>query len=865
MIKDIRNQELQKFLKLTLVLVLLIVLPVFKIINNNTGAYVYYETLLVGFSLVMLLLGIYSILSNVNVVLAKIVVILLLYNMFFIRLILSFVYDFSGRGFTSEFFAHFSWESFKIGLVDYGIVFTIAIVVLVLFTVYLYNFLSRIQVFNKVKTLSLITVGLFVLFVFKNQAPEWRLFKAYNRYFSISTDSQIDKLTIRASTKETLTALRYDADLPKEKKDIKAKIGDKPKNVIIIYLESFSEVLTENRVYPNLTPNLDQLKKDYISFENNFSSGYVTIEGIANSQCGTLMDMDSGNNSLTTEAGRLPSLPCLGDILNVAGYTQTFFGGADLAFAGKGAFLQEHGYDELRGRAYWTEKAIGQQNQWGLTDSDLFNFSLERIKELDSQPQPFNFTLLTLGTHIPGFSYEGCQPYVDSKIKDTFLDAIHCTDYLLGEFIQQLKDVGVLDNTIIYIQGDHAIFPTHDMKELFGEDSIDKRVLTLIIDKSKAKNSVDQNYPTSTYNLVANILDLLEIDHNVDFIFSHSDFSTNNKHNTPYIMTRYNDYYEGDSLYNINRNIDCLTHKYITLPLDSCDKQKALEAVYQLDSSYNEQILDTQVCILGADFIQNYQNNTIKIKWGNLDASHLFYYQGRLLKTTKEGFYVLKLNERDDVTSQVFYSVDNRNELKKLIRYLSSKKARFVLLNNLLVEAAQPRKNNDLLEQMPKIILENNFIYAQNINSEIVSFSEEKIQLGRVNFFPESCQSGFSINDIDISEKTQKEPFNFCPITKWGPKNTVFLEKFNQQSNGQSAFWVVTDCGTENTVIRFNNIRLDTTVRIPTITALIDDETLINQPGTYTLELYDTLSGATKKIGDFKVMPNKNSRIKSPR
>lgn len=858
----IKGQELKKLFKLAMVLVLLIVLPVFKIIYNNTGAYEYYETLLVGISLVILLIGIYSILSKVSVVLSKTVVILFLYNMFFIRLILSFVYDFSGRGFTSEFFAHFSWESFKIGLVDYGTVFTIAIVVLAILTVFLYNSLSRIQVFNNFKNLSLITIGLFVLFVFKNQAPEWRLFKAYNRYFSISSDSQNDKFTIRASAKETLKALRYDVDLPKEKKDVKAKAGESPKNIIIIYLESFSEILTENKDYPGLTPNLDQLKREYISFENNFSSGYVTIEGIANSQCGTLMDMDSGNNSLTTEAGRLPSLPCLGDILNVAGYTQTFFGGADLAFAGKGPFLQEHGYDELRGRAYWDEKAIGQQNQWGLTDSDLFNFSLERIKELDSQPEPFNFTLLTLGTHIPGFLYKDCQPYSHLKNKELFLDAIHCTDYLLGRFIQQLKSRGVLDNTIIYIQGDHAIFPTHGMKKLFGDESIDKRVLNIIIDKSRAKDSVNKTNPTSTYNQVANILDLLEIDHNVDFIFSHSDFSTNKKHRTPYIMTRYNDYYDGISLYNTNRNLDCNSQKDITLPLDYCDKRKALEAVYQLDSSYNEQILDTQVCILGADFTQSNQNNTIKIKWGNLDASHLFYSQGRLLKTTKEGFYVLKLNERDDVTSQIFYSVDNRNELKKLIRYLNSKEARFVILNNSLTETSLLRKNNDLLEQIPKVIIENNFIYAQNINSEIVSFSEEKIQLGRVNFSPASCQNGFSINDFDFTVKAQKDPFSSCSITKWGPKNTIYLEKFNRQPKGQSAFWFVTDCGTESTVIRFDKNRLVSTVKTQTITALIDDEALIKMPGNYTVELYDTLSGATKKIGNFKVELNNNDKSK---
>ncbi|GAH13738.1 unnamed protein product, partial [marine sediment metagenome] len=84
---------------------------------------------------------------------------------------------------------------------------------------------------------------------------------------------------------------------------LKASPPDKPLNLILIYLESFNETLAGDDLYPGLTPRIDALKERYHSFDQIHSSGYVTIEGIANSQCGTLMNMDYANSSLTTSKG----------------------------------------------------------------------------------------------------------------------------------------------------------------------------------------------------------------------------------------------------------------------------------------------------------------------------------------------------------------------------------------------------------------------------------------------------------------------------------------------------------------------------------------------------------------------------------
>ena len=52
---------------------------------------------------------------------------------------------------------------------------------------------------------------------------------------------------------------------------------------------------------------------------------------------------------------------------------------ASASFAGKGMFLQAHGYDEVLGREDWL--AVNPDvalNQWGLNDDDLFKIAWQR-------------------------------------------------------------------------------------------------------------------------------------------------------------------------------------------------------------------------------------------------------------------------------------------------------------------------------------------------------------------------------------------------------------------------------------------------------------------------------------------------------
>lgn len=833
----------------------LLLIPILYIVYRNDNVFQFYKVILGTVGVSCLILATYLLINAIHSTFAKIVAISSLMFFFFIRLVLSFVYDFSGRGFTSEFFAHFGWKSFVVGLDEYGYVLFLVLIIWVVLIIMLYKILNRQKQYNNRLNLLLLFVSVVLIITNVNAIPELKLLTAYNLYNSPVIETA-DKLTARIEANNILKPLRIAEKLPVEKNEIIAVAPIKPKNVIIIYLESFSEILTENKKYPGLTPNLDKLKKENISFKNNFSSAYVTIEGIANSQCGTLMNMDNGNNSLTSASGRLPNLPCLGDILHVAGYKQVFYGGADLAFAGKGAFFSEHGYDEVWGKKDWKKQAIKSHNTWGLTDDELFNQALNRVMVLSKEKQPFNLSLLTLGTHIPGFLYKGCEKYKGIEASNSFLDAIHCTDFLIEQFIQNLKNNGILEDTVVYIQGDHGIFPAHSMKQLFAQEVKDRRIFTVILGSEISSREIDLEKPTSTFNLAANILDLLGIQHNIDFIFGYSDFI--NPPIKPYLITRYIDYFGLEKIGNIRKTPSCNQDSELVLPLDFCEKKRALTAAYRLGASYSLQNKNQEVCELGIDVLPTANNGKISVRWGNENLSDKFYSQGRAFKKLKSGFYMLFLDNKDQVIKQLFYNPKDQKELRILNKELVKKDSRYFLFSNL----ASHQLLNLQLKNLPKPFIQNKVLYSQNIDGKIISLLKRDYPLGQLNFIPDTCKGGLKV--LDYIKPHKIEGSKFCEIINWGPKKITFNEKFHEQTSGNSAFWLKTDCAPEEATIRFNGNILKTRQNLPTITANLDTENLIPQPGLYTLDLYDEKTNTSKEIGIFNVFSNKMSSLVLP-
>jgi phosphoglycerol transferase MdoB-like AlkP superfamily enzyme len=246
----------------------------------------------------------------------------------------------------------------------------------------------------------------------------------------------------------------------------------KKQNVIIIYLESLQYELTKRGGWPEkpIVPVIDGLTDRFTTFNNFYNSTTPTVNAMISSQCGIDIEYegysifsDGYNSDKTTNDHKTKTasyykhrLSCMPDILKANGYTQVFMKGADIDFTNKRRFFEEHGYDEVLGRDELFDETKHQAalNSWGLSDIDLFNEALTKLDELEKK-QPFNLTVLTVNSHVPGFEDHRCPKYSDGN---TLTNGFHCSDYALGNFLEAIFKRKLIENTYVFLVGDHTLF-----------------------------------------------------------------------------------------------------------------------------------------------------------------------------------------------------------------------------------------------------------------------------------------------------------------------------------------------------------------------------------------------------------------------
>lgn len=246
--------------------------------------------------------------------------------------------------------------------------------------------------------------------------------------------------------------------------------SEDPKNLVLIYLESIEWTYSDQALFErdlirkmNAIPGIG-----FSRFEQVPGTGW-TVAGIVASQCGVPLknvfflgkDTDEGSEfrSMNRIGGSLtrflPGAMCLSDILALNGYRNVFIGGASHRFAGKGAYLRNHSYDEIYGREELLELGIdAEQNEWGFSDDVVFKFAKDKLAQLHSAGNRFNLTLLTIDTHGPeGVFSPTCRAFGAKS----FDGLVECVSEQVAEFIQFMADNNYLSDTRVVLLGDHLV------------------------------------------------------------------------------------------------------------------------------------------------------------------------------------------------------------------------------------------------------------------------------------------------------------------------------------------------------------------------------------------------------------------------
>ena len=287
-----------------------------------------------------------------------------------------------------------------------------------------------------------------------------------------------------------------------------------PKNLVILYLESFERTYLDEERFPNLVTRLRALEDQAIAFTNvsqTTGTGF-TIGGMVASQCGIPLILSGGANSMQVNQF-LSGATCLGDILNEAGYTLSYLGGASIEFAGKGAFYQSHAYEEVNGleQLLPTLEDPDYTAEWGVQDDTLFDLARERFDQLSNGNEPFVLTMLTLDTHHPGGhanTNRSCAGMTYQDGSNPMLNSVHCVDDLAAAFVEDILSGPNGANTVVAVMSDHlALVNTSEAKLNAGP----RRNLMFILDpENDTPKKIDR--PATTLDIGPTLLSYLGFD-----------------------------------------------------------------------------------------------------------------------------------------------------------------------------------------------------------------------------------------------------------------------------------------------------------------------------------------------------------------
>jgi Sulfatase len=237
--------------------------------------------------------------------------------------------------------------------------------------------------------------------------------------------------------------------------------------------EAEEDKATETGSHPGikLTPFLDQLKKESLYFQHFYANGFPTYRGLFSTLCSYFPKV--GAPELRTR--HTHNYLCLPSVLRRFGYrTEMVIGfNRDEDRHHIGLFMARNGvlrlYDESNFPA--TAERVGS----GLTDEAIFSFMKERLEVLQRRAQPFLLAGVTLGTHHP-FIVPVSHPEVRALQghNDPYVHTLRFLDLALERFFTDLQRIGLLNNTIVVILGDHG------RSTPFGRTETERQVSSLM-------------------------------------------------------------------------------------------------------------------------------------------------------------------------------------------------------------------------------------------------------------------------------------------------------------------------------------------------------------------------------------------------
>jgi len=363
-------------------------------------------------------------------------------------------------------------------------------------------------------------------------------------------------------------------------REVKSKLDSKKqKNLVIFIQESMGAQFTGFIGNNTLTPNLDKLAKDYISFTNLYSNGTRSVRGLAALTSGTLpihgVEVIKRNKSQQDYF-------TIASLLKPYGYKSSFIYGGEARFDNMKSWYLGNGFDEVIEQKDYENPIF--TSTWGVSDEDLVIKANEKFKSHYANKENFVSVMFSSSNHMPFELPEGKIEFEKNFPKASVENAIKYADFAIGKFFELAKKEAYFKNTVFVVISDHNV-------RVYGDQivPIDMFQIPAVIISDNIPPQIFSRL-TSQPDVLATALDLIGIDLSYP-ILGNSIFKDNKKDINLMLFDEIYAYRKDDKVAILVPNMPIKTYLYkdkklLEIKEDSLLEKEALSLIYVLDDMY---------------------------------------------------------------------------------------------------------------------------------------------------------------------------------------------------------------------------------------------------------------------------------------
>jgi lipoteichoic acid synthase len=281
------------------------------------------------------------------------------------------------------------------------------------------------------------------------------------------------------------------------------------RNVVLIHLESTrAKSVTPYNEDLQTTPFLDELAESSLLAERAYVVLPRSSKGSVSVNCGIEPALYPGPEFVP---GDIPA-PCLTGLLKGQGYRTVFFQSNSNAVDNFGDVVKSMGYEEFYPTESMDTQGFQVTNTFGYEDDIMLKPSEEWLRARGDEP--FVAEYLTSTGH---YGYQcvpnryGTENFSEDDQLNRYHNCLHYLDNFVKNLMDQYKELGLYDNTIFVLFGDHGEGFGEHGRFMHGDTPYEEglRIPLIIHTPGRFENGERVQGLSSQIDILPTVLDLL--------------------------------------------------------------------------------------------------------------------------------------------------------------------------------------------------------------------------------------------------------------------------------------------------------------------------------------------------------------------